>query len=208
MCERKIKPVLNNYDKQRTYAIQIKRYKNAYSKGYFLEALFISYSMIEDRLLSCLYHSGFIANRNQIKVYKKTKNHLLEMINLDSKEKEKTRISFKYISDKVNSFRGIIKWATCKENNSNECPFLKTLKKQYLRLNSYEVLKILDELDEWCESRNEMVHALLNKNVDDLYSKIEEVAQNGMKIARLLDNQVKIIKKNEIIRKSLNLQTK
>ena len=66
------------------------------------------------------------------------------------------------------------------------------------------LLDTLDAIRQWCDYRNEIVHALLNKNTASVYAELEEQAQNGMKYARLIDSQVRILKKGNLVRKSAN----
>lgn len=63
----------------------------------------------------------------------------------------------------------------------------------------------LDEISEWCDYRNEVIHALLNKNTNSLDERLELQAEKGMELARFLDDQVKGVKKYNRIRKSINL---
>ncbi len=56
--------------------------------------------------------------------------------------------------------------------------------------------------------RNEVIHGLLNKNVDSLQSGLSEKCAEGMKYARYLDGQIKSLKKGNVIRRSLKLPIK
>ena len=50
------------------------------------------------------------------------------------------------------------------------------------------------------------MHALINKNLESLDENIKLQAEKGMQLANRLDNQIKILKKGNRIRKALNLQ--
>ena len=54
--------------------------------------------------------------------------------------------------------------------------------------------------------RNEIIHGLLNKDMDSLYNELDIKVETGMKIARYFDSQCKLIKKNNKIRRHLKLQ--
>ena len=69
-----------------------------------------------------------------------------------------------------------------------------------------ECLAVLDEIDCWRGYRNEVMHALINKNLESLDENIKLQAEKGMQLANRLDNQIKILKKGNRIRKALNLQ--
>ena len=66
------------------------------------------------------------------------------------------------------------------------------------------ILETLDAIQDWCGYRNEIVHALLNKNTASVHAELEAQAQNGMKYARLIDLQVRILKRGNVVRKSVN----
>ena len=53
-----MKPVSDNMQKYENYKEQMKRLKSALEHKFFLEAIFIEYAIIEDRLESALRHSG------------------------------------------------------------------------------------------------------------------------------------------------------
>ena len=53
-----MEPVINNMQKYENYREQMGRLKKAMSNGFYLEAIFIEYAIIEDRLESVLRHSG------------------------------------------------------------------------------------------------------------------------------------------------------
>lgn len=63
----------------------------------------------------------------------------------------------------------------------------------------------LDRIDAWKGSRNEIVHAMMNKNTDALEVRLKPIAEEGMRLARVLDSQEKILKSGNKIRKSVNL---
>lgn len=53
-----MKPITNNMQKYENYREQMTRLKKAMTNGFFLEAIFIEYAIMEDRLESVLRHSG------------------------------------------------------------------------------------------------------------------------------------------------------
>ena len=50
------------------------------------------------------------------------------------------------------------------------------------------------------------MHAAMNKNIVALFENLPEKIVQGMKYARYIDSQVKILKKNNRIRKAMKLQ--
>lgn len=63
----------------------------------------------------------------------------------------------------------------------------------------------LNDIADWCAYRNEVIHALLNKNTTSLMQKLPHQAQQGMELAVFMDNQVKKLKRNNKIRRELKL---
>ena len=53
-----MEPIQDNMQKYNNYAEQMRRLKKAIASGFYLEAIFIEYALLEDRLESILRHSG------------------------------------------------------------------------------------------------------------------------------------------------------
>ncbi len=203
MEERLIKPVENNKDKQMTYSQLLGRYKAALRGKFYFEALLIEYSMIEDRLTSFLYHLGVMPNRLTLKVSaSKTKNQIREIV--FGYEKDLTKIKLSDISGKIKVISSLFKWVS----ETTEVPddkYLKVLKKQCESLDIGGILDVFDKLLVWCRYRNEIIHSALNKNITGIYTELEDRVLEGMEYARFIDSQVAIIKKGNVIRRSMNL---
>ena len=63
MC--RIEKVESGKDKAVTYSYQMERYKISIDQKFYLEAIVITYAMIEDRLLAYLHYVGVIDRRKQ-----------------------------------------------------------------------------------------------------------------------------------------------
>ena len=70
------------------------------------------------------------------------------------------------------------------------------------------LLIAFEKLNEWRDYRNEVIHALMNKNIDSLSVELKQRAEEGMTLATFFDNQEKTLKRGNIIRKSAGLQMK
>ena len=57
-----------------------------------------------------------------------------------------------------------------------------------------ELLKNITEIKKWCEYRNEVVHAMFNKDIEELRAGYKEHVEHGYKLGRFIDDQVKKIK--------------
>ena len=88
-----------------------------------------------------------------------------------------------------------------------ENDYLKILREEYVRhIDAGGLKDVLEELDGWCNYRNEIIHGLLNKNVSALDGELKERVVQGMGFARFIDDQIKELKKRNTIRKSLRLK--
>ena len=191
MNERLIQPVANNEEKREIWAHLMARYQIALKQGFYLEAMMISYAALEDRLISCLYHMGVFCNRNSFKLgTKKTK----QIINRIFQENDFVckRYYFNNISAKLSAVLAIVKEVQ-KGNDSYE-PYYRTLmavcKK---KINVAEILGLEMEILHYCDVRNEIVHASLNKNYLCLQQKLRQCAEDGMRFARYFDNMTRRI---------------
>ena len=196
-----IEPIQNNYEKYLTYKIQLGRYKKAINNGFYFEALLIDYAMLEDRLLAFLYHIGAIDNRYiSIKITGRTKKYLREIYG-------EGPINLSNISGKIKLIRAVLKWAEVDEEIAHSQKYQYTLKKQCReQLDIPEFFAKLDEIDNWKDYRNEVIHALMNKNSTSLYAQIKQKASEGMDLARYIDKQTAKIKKGNYIRRSAKLK--
>lgn len=206
---RLIQPVKDNYDKQNTYRYNIRRFNKAMQEGFFLEALLIDYAMIEDRLRSFIYHIGLLNTRDSDKVDgKKARDSLRDIIRRYKRDDENDLFLLKAISGKMKIIRCTLLWAD-EENLTLDNKYLRTLRKQYDQYVDVDgLLKTLEEIEQWCKYRNEIIHGLLNKNEERLNDIVMSQAEKGMELARYVDSQVKKVKIGNKIRRSVNLQSR
>ena len=205
---RRIKPVADNMDKQRTYRVHKGRYKRAMENEFFFEALLIDYALLEDRLRSMIYHMGFLKDRSAYKIWKKKAACLQEMVSSYKNMDENCQLGITSISGKIKIIRCLVKWAAYTEGGYQQDPHLVALKSQCEGLDSGGILSALDELQDWCAYRNEVIHGLMNKNLESLTDELKVHAEKGMQLAAFFDNQEKLLKKGSRVRKSANLQMK
>ncbi len=206
MGNRIIQPVLDNKDKQRTYAQNKAKYKKAIAGEFYFEAILIDYAMLEDRLRSFLYYIALLKSKDSYKVDNHATAQKVRAIVAEYKEKgDSNSMAIINIKGKMIIVRSTLLWA----KNSEEMPddfYLSVLKKQYeATLDIEELLIKLNDIADWCAYRNEVIHALLNKNTTSLMQKLPHQAQQGMELAVFMDNQVKKLKRNNKIRRELKL---
>ena len=197
--QRQIQPVESRSEKRRTYQEQVKRYNTAIREGFYLEAIMIDYACMEDRLKYMLFYLGLITNESD---YQITGNSLRvqsfrEILHEYVSPKEKLSISS--ISAKRAIVQGVFCMANADENPANGNSFKSILwKALHDQEHITEILSILKEMEGWCDYRNEVVHALLNKNTDSLYAQLEHQAAAGFKLFRRLDNQVQWVRRKRL----------
>ena len=198
-----IAAVQNNAEKANTYRELMTRYNKAVKEGFYFEALLIEDAMSEDRTLSFLYHCGVQNSRDSLKVSKISRNNLLKTI-LPAEEGKVRRYSLDGLGRKIEIIDAVLKWS-CEIDYTPEDKYLRTLKRQLESLDIYELQETLKCINKWKDYRNEVIHGLLNKKIDILWLDVASQVEEGMKLARSLDNQVRIVKKNNKIRKAANL---
>lgn len=186
----------------------LSKHRQAMDQGFYCEALMIEYAMIEDRLRSMIYHMGFLADRSKTAIWEKARPYLQAIVSEYKNEKEDDSIGITSLSNKIKIVRSVCLWTVNTEGGYQNNVHLSTLKKQLESLDLANVFQVLDEVDSWKKYRNEVVHAMMNKNIFQLEGSLRPYAQVGMKLARALDNIEKEIKRRNRIRRKVNLPLK
>lgn len=200
-----IAPVANNQEKHLTYKQWCGQYKKAMGEGFYFEAMLIDYALMEDALCSYLYHIGVIAERNSKRACKKA-NPLRGLI-ATYLPKEKTDLGISTISGKMKIVRATLLWHLDDTKVVPDDPYLKVLDKQHSeRIDAVGFLDLLKCVDTWRDYRNEIMHALMNKNLAAVDEHLAEKCEEGMTLVRELQAQVKHVKYGNRIRRSLKLK--
>lgn len=205
--ERKIEPVKNNADKGKTYQEHTKKYNRAIKSECYFEALLITYAMMEDRLRSYLYYLGCLKSRSS---YKFDNNKIRKDIKslVDQYSGESVRdLGITSITGKMRIVKSVQIWFKQGCQNPEKSVYLEELASCIdVNGDSQEMLDTLDKLRDWCDYRNEIIHALLNKNLDSLYQELPQRAEDGMVLARMIDKHVRRLKSKNSLRKFLKLK--
>ena len=181
MSQPKIKLVENNKKKGKTYRNLIAKYNDAMTSGFYGEAELIVYAFMEDRLRSFLYYFGALKSNNR------------RYINEDMVELYGKSVKVDKISTKIDIIESLFKACNDKSiNNDFTCDARKIIK---YAINPGEVKRTLRQIKKWCEYRNEVVHGLFNKDLNDLRMGFEEHVNEGYLLARQVDRYVEMIKK-------------
>jgi len=188
----------NGKEKQRSHAYLNRKYNQAIKDGFYFEALMIVYNLVEDRLIALLHYAG-VVSRDAEKLYvtKRTRASIRKLLD----KKEKSIIDVKNISVKID-----ILHAFCVAK-SGEDDYVNAVKKQIDQSITADALcNLLGRCTKWKDIRNKFVHGLANKNPYDVEAYALEVAVEGHKIARDIDNLVGRFSKNNRIRKDFKIQ--
>lgn len=161
---------------------------------------------MEDRLRAIIYHIGFLKDRTAFRIWTKKHACLQEIISLYQDTTDSCQISIRDISEKIKIIRNVLLWAANSEDNYQQDRYLSTLKSRCQELDVDALLLSLNKLHEWCAYRNEVIHGLMNKNLESLSGGLKFKVEEGMLLANFFDNQEKHLKKGNKIRKSANLQ--
>jgi hypothetical protein len=200
----KFQSVTNNQEKFETYKIQMERFNHAKDQGFYLEGIFILYAMLEDRLSSFLYYAG-VVNQNRDGLTKNNEVRPDLEVMLSSLGNKKYRIS--NISNKISIFQQIMAYTTTTPANDSSIGYHFVLNNQIKKTKGQEeMISLLDDISKWCQARNELVHALLNKNVDRQKEKLLSLIEEAFLYCRQLDNFVRAFKRGNTIRKQFNIQ--
>ena len=131
--------------KYENYKEQFKRLNKAMNNQFYLEAIFISFAIIEDRTESVLRHAG------KWDAYLKRRGRY--QVTLDSK--------INYISTFAREKKSL--------------------------LNKYFGDGILDEIIEWKDERNKLMHALMKQALTT--EELNNTAVEGKRLARVIANK-------------------
>ena len=132
--------VADNAQKHENYREQFNRLKKALSSEFYLEAIFIEYTIIEDRTESILCHAGkwdaYLKKRGRYQVTLDSKIAYIQDF-----AREKKSIAHKYLSD-----------------------------------------TLMDEILEWKEDRNRLIHALLKQTLTT--EEVSKIAHTGERLTK------------------------
>ena len=136
---------INNMEMYKNYRDNFAKLKRAISEKFYYEAIFLEYSIIEDRTESILRH----ADKWEACV-KSQRGH---RVGIDNK--------IKYIKDIAREKKSLA--------------------------HRYFSDSLLDDVLEWKENRNKLIHALLKQNITD--EEIAEIAITGERLTKEIRNR-------------------
>ena len=200
----KIATITTNMEKKTAYQIQMERFKRAKAGGFHLEAIFIIYALIEDRLSAFLFHAG-VTNSTREKIARNGKvrpylDRTLTVLNT-------RQPNIRNVSAKIKLIKELMEWSTDYSVNEPMLNYLDALYKQINRTAGRDqMIDTLTRIEGWCANRNELVHALLNKKVENQEEILQALVAEGEACNRSLQNFVKSFKVRNTLRKAFNIQ--
>ena len=191
----------NNMEKYYTYKELMERYKKAYEQEFYFESMFILYAVMEDRLRAILYLSGLIKHReNKNLDYSSNSKYLTEMFyeyngNIARKNHN---IDFSKIFNKISMVRAILRWER-QNTDYISSDYLKKLKIQYKEIDKQYFLKALNDVEKWKNYRNELIHSVLENNIDSINDTLKEKVDEGKQLINQLTELSRLVKKNSFV---------
>lgn len=174
-----IKLVEDNKAKNKTYSVLLGNYKIAMEQGYYGEAELIVYAYMEDQLKAFIYYSDGLDARNSRAVNANVEGLLKGKKQIDN------------ISDKISVVFLLFKAA--ESADSEYAAFLKQIYR--VTVDVGKVKRTLNKIKKWCNYRNEIVHSMFHKDIDELRNGYKSHVEEGFLMARFLDDQVKRLRK-------------
>lgn len=190
-----VKRVEDNQDKCNTYKKYCDQYKLALHHEFYLEAIMIDYAMMEDRLLSLLTHLGIVSQKNnKLCVSKFCRSSLKEFLNI----KPNGAIRLDQITAKRNILHFLLNVSAEQIQTLSE----ERLRLYYIRLQNalyayggkVSLSDLLDGIENWCDKRNQYVHALFNKNYTALQEGLDDYVKTGKALAEGIHGVVQFVK--------------
>ncbi len=191
----------NNMEKYYTYKELMERYKKAYEQEFYFESMFILYAVMEDRLRAILYHSGVIKQREDKNLdYSSNSKYLTEMFydyngNIT---RHKHIIDFSKIFNKISMVRAILRWER-QNTDYISSEYLKKLKTQYKEIDKQYYLKVLNDVEKWKNYRNELIHSVLENNIDSVNDTLKEKVDEGKQLINQLTELSRLVKKHSFV---------
>lgn len=216
-----MKNVASGKEKQLAYTVEYRQFNKALKEEFYLEAVAIGYAIIEDRLIAFLHYAGIVTRtKEDLKINKEVYPYMRRLLSKDDNYKIQVKdISVKIaiieklmkmtqeeaqaIDESVNAYVSTLN----RKKSIAKCGYMNSLFLQLNNLNRQEILNIIADIEPWRVKRNQLIHALLNKNAVLAQEEKKSCAETGYNITRQIDhNLVKPFKTDNRLRKKYNIQ--
>ena len=116
------------------------------------------------------------------------------------------RINISDVSEKINIIKYILLWVNTVDSSTIDDEYQSILKFECESLDIGGILETFEKIDTWRVYRNEIIHGLMNKNLEALDEHIEEKVQGGMEYVKFIAQEGRKLKSKNKIRKALKLK--
>ena len=202
--EESIKTVTNVNEKANAITYNWQRYSRAKEAGFYYECLWILYGFAEDRTKAFFYYLGFTSEKKQSSVTgrKKIKAQVRSIYSMKPEEKN---YGFNSFAGKLQRMIELIDWVRTDDGEMSD--YQKAIKRAIGPLAFDDSFRdsLLYLNNTWRDMRNQLTHALMNKDPDAATETVQKLVKNGYPAIRKIDDAVKRLKKKEIRRK-FNIQ--
>ncbi len=193
-----IKVVDDNKSKGFTYSKLTGRLSQAIREEYYLEAMVLEYAIFEDQFSEMLKMLGLvcISNRKLVSI----DQHSEAIASLIRKKLDKNNV---IVFDNITCKRDVIR-QLAKPNG--KCPESLLVHKECILLadesrgnkkdgtRSKSLVKILGEIKDWNDARDQYIHAFYNKDYKTAMSQLPQLAEEGKKLSEELRKYTKRLK--------------
>ena len=185
-----INTIKTGMEKKATYQELNKRRNISEKNCNYVEMISYDYAMIEDRLLSILKHLNVVKinNNNEVIINKDIKNEFYD-IYYNNPDKSHKDPQIYNLSTKIKIIKIFLKY---NDNNNIILNISNILKSSN---DEVDIETCLKKIEKWSIKRNEVVHGMYNKNIEDFDLKIKDIAIDGKKISYDLSKMCDIVKK-------------
>lgn len=205
---REIEPVKSREEKRNTYQKHLQQYKKAINDGFYFEAILIDYACLEDRLRYMLYYLGVLQREEDYRIVDSNSTRIKDFRSiLHEYVNPKSNMKIGTISGKRDIIQSVFRFALDPHKATDTFGIVEKVfcKKLIDPEKASQILDCIEDIEEWCKYRNEIIHSLMNKNLDSLNTRIKEKAEEGFLLFRQLDNHVNWVKRKNI-RKAMKLE--
>ncbi len=204
--------VRNGKEKEVVYRTRCVQYKKAMGCAFYFEAFLISGAMLEDRLLSALYHAGMIKSPTECRtLYYKTRAYICACVEAYNRITEKS-VNAKRVNTLANQtgvMAGLLAQGlhiTIPEAQMTAplAAYMAAMRSRLSAMDCAYYLEVLGALERWREKRNIVVHSLFHHRAECVEEMLPQLAEQGYHIARALDNLSEKFRSYTSIKKAIS----
>jgi hypothetical protein len=184
-------PEMDALSKHDSYRDQFIRLSKAQKEGFNLEAIWILYSMMEDRTLSFLYHVGFSVKDDWTQIAG-SEDIRAAFRSITGRKQIKSKYRFDKLEEKINVIRALSVWANTEVANSGYESRLKSAVK------GLEIIPAIDIMKDWKEKRNGLMHHLFDMPGEKVTELLVGMSNEGLIAVRTLDKAIQKLKRKNL----------